>query len=548
MTIFVPALRLRKQSGASLLLLVFGLLFVYPLLRFLLLPLVPALGPLGSIGVATQQSGLSARAILDTLQLSLVTAAVTVPAGILFAFLLECRAWSGNRLLATALWLIFVLPSYLIATGFQILLGWTFLRGSLAQHLFLSAPGIVLLLALKGLPFCVLAARTGWRGIGGEINDAARVHIADAWRRRVLLLRLLLPTAGAGFVIVFVEVLQDFGIAATLGAQIHLPLIIYAIYEQLTTMPIDFAAAARLSWWLVLLAGIAVALHLGIVVRYTSALIHGRQREFLRPPCHRAEAVAATIALAALVALGLGVPLGALLAEALQPTPGAFLPLGTLTSLGNSAAYAGVAAALAILLAAGLAARAGRSGRLRHALDLITLGNMAVPGLVLGAAYVIAFNNAWAPLYGTPLLLLVGYVATHAPMLVRFLQPALGQLHINLADAGRVHGLGFPRRLQRLHIPLLRRPLLWGWCLAFSQILFELPVSELLYPAGRPPLGVELLQLDQSLNYVEEARLVLCGILVCLAAIGLAALLALDDPSPAPPSPAPPSPALQERS
>jgi iron(III) transport system permease protein len=533
MTVFAQAARLRKLSGAPILLL-FGLLFVYPLLRFLALPLLPALGPLGSVGIAVQQSSLSTHAILDTLQLALITAAVTVPAGILFAFLLECRTWSGNRALALTLWLIFVLPSYLIATGFQILLGWAFLRGNLVQHLFFSAPGIVLLLALKGLPFCVLAARTGWRSIGGEIGDAARIHIHDAWRRRMLLLRLLLPTACAGFVIVFVEVLQDFGIAATLGAQIHLPLIIYAIYEQLTTMPIDFVAAARLSWWLVLLAGLAVAVHVVILLRYTSALIHGRQRESLRPACRRTESVAAILSLAALAALGLAIPLGTLLIEAAQPTQDAFLPPETLASLGNSAAYAGVAATLAILLAAALAARAGRSGRLRHALDAITLGNMAVPGLVLGAAYVIAFNNEWAPLYGTPLLLVVGYIATHAPMLVRFLQPVLGQLHINLADAGRVHGLGFPRRLQHIHIPLLSKPLLWGWCLAFSQILFELPVSELLYPAGRTPLGVQLLNLDQNLNYVTEARLAICGIFVCLAAIGLAALLAADPSAPAP--------------
>ncbi|HVE20542.1 MAG TPA: ABC transporter permease subunit [Acidocella sp.] len=532
MNVLARAARLRTLSGAPILLL-FGLLFVYPLLRFLALPLFPSLGPLGAVGVAAQQSSLSAQAILNTLQLALITAAVSVPAGILFAFLLECRTWSGNRVLTATLWLIFVLPSYLIATGFQILLG-AFPRGSLIQHLFFSAPGIVLLLALKGLPFCVLAARTGWRAIGGEIGDAARIHIHDAWRRRMLLLRLLLPTAGAGFVIVFVEVLQDFGIAATLGAQIHLPLIIYAIYKQLTSMPIDFTAAARLSWWLVLLAGLAVALHLMILLRYTSASIHGRQREVARPACHGAEALAATLGLAALVVLGLAVPVLTLLAEAALPLKGAFLPHGVLTSLGNSAAYAGIAATLAVGLAAGLTARAGRSGRLRHALDVITLGNMAVPGLVLGAAYVIAFNNEWAPLYGTPLLLVVGYVATHTPMLVRFLQPALGQLHINLADAGRVHGLGFPRRLRRIHIPLLTKPLLWGWCLAFSQILFELPVSELLYPAGRTPLGVQLLGLDQNLNYVTEARLAICGILVCLAAIGVAAWLAADDSGPAP--------------
>jgi iron(III) transport system permease protein len=519
-------------------LLIFGGLFVYPLLRFLALPWFPALGPPGTVGIAVRESGLSEAAVFNTLRLGLITAALTTPAGILFAFLLECRVWSGNRVLSFALWLIFVLPSYLIATGFQILLGWPCLRGSLVQHLLISAPGIVLLLGLKGLPFCVLAARTGWRAIGGEIGDAARVHIADAGRRWMLLLRLLLPTAFAGFVIVFVEVIQDFGIAATLGAQIHLKLIVYAIYERLTTMPIDFAAAARLSWWLVGLAGLAVAVHLLIVLRYTSALVHGRQREIRRPACTRGEAGLAALATTLLIALGLAIPLGTLLAEALQPTHGDFLPLGTLTSLGNSAAYAGVAASLATMLAVGLAARAGRSGRLRHALDIIALGNMAVPGLVLGAAYVIAFNNGWAPLYGTPLLLVIGYVATHAPMLVRFLQPALGQLHVNLADAGRVHGLRFSSRLRRIHIPLLSKPLLWGWCLAFSQILFELPVSELLYPAGRTPLGVQLLQLDTSLNYVDEARLAFCGILVCLAVIGLAAFLAADHPAPV----------LQERS
>lgn len=523
----LPRLAARRGFLSSApILLIFGLLFVYPLLRFLALPWLPGLGPSGAIGFSVHESGVSAGALFNTLRLGLITAALTAPAGILFAFLLECRVWRGNSVLSFCLWLIFVLPSYLIATGFQILLAWPMLRGSLVQHMLISAPGIVLLLGLKGLPFCVLAARNGWRAIGGEIGDAARVHIPEAGRRARLLLRLLLPTAFAGFVIVFIEVIQDFGIAATLGAQIHLPLVIYAIYERLTTMPVDFAAAARLSWALVLLAGLAVTLHLLIALRYTSALVHGRQRETRRPACTPWEAAAATLGAALVIALGLAIPLGVLLAAALQPARGGFLPLGMLTSLGNSAAYAGVAASLATMLAASLAARAGRSGRLRHALDIITLGNMAVPGLVLGAAYVIAFNNGWAPLYGTPLLLIIGYVATHAPMLVRFLQPALGQLHVSLADAGRVHGLGFVRRLHWIHVPLMRKPLLWGWCLAFSQILFELPVSELLYPAGRTPLGVQLLQLDQSLNYAGEARLALCGILVCLTVIGLAALLA----------------------
>src|ERR1700722_7850650 len=93
------AARRTGLAGAPILL-IFGILFVYPLLRFLALPWFPALGPIGSMGVAVQGSGLSEAAVLNTLRLGLITAALTTPAGILFAFLLECRAWSGNRALS----------------------------------------------------------------------------------------------------------------------------------------------------------------------------------------------------------------------------------------------------------------------------------------------------------------------------------------------------------------------------------------------------------------------------------------------------------------
>jgi iron(III) transport system permease protein len=526
-------------------LLLFLLLFVYPLLRFLLLPIFPALGPLGAQGLTASGSALSARAVLNTLELGVITAGIATPLGIACGFLLECRHRPGNRLLSLCLWLVFVMPSYLLATGGQILFGWPALQNSLASHWFFSAPGIVALLTLKALPFACLLACGGWRAIGGELGDAARIHVHDTWSRRAILLRLLLPSAGAAFVIVFVEVIQDFGIAATLGAQIHMPLIIYAIYVRLTTMPIDFSAAAGLSWYLVLFAGLAVALHVYLSLRYTAALVHGRQREAAKHACTPAEAIAAGLGLGALGLSGILMRLGVLLAEALAPASDAFLPAGAWTSLVNSAAYGITAGLLALLFAAPLAARAGRSQLLRQALDVITLGNMAVPGLVLGAAYIIAFNQAWLPLYGTPLLLVTGYVATQAPMLVRFLQPALSQLHVSLADAGRIHGLRFARRLRDLHVPLLARPLLWGWSLAFGQIVFELPVSELLYPAGRTPLGVQLLQFDQNLNFVAEARLAFCGIALCLAMVAIAALLASGTQAPRRRAPSG-SPALQE--
>jgi iron(III) transport system permease protein len=61
--------------------------------------------------------------------------------------------------------------------------------------------------------------------------------------------------------------------------------------------------------------------------------------------------------------------------------------------------------------------------------------------------------------------------------------------------------------------------------MAFGQVFFELPISELLYPAGRAPVGVAIVTLNQKLHYTEEARLALAGIALSLAIVGLVAAM-----------------------
>ena len=61
-------------------------------------------------------------------------------------------------------------------------------------------------------------------------------------------------------------------------------------------------------------------------------------------------------------------------------------------------------------------------------------------------------------------------------------------------DASRVHGSGPARAWLDVTMPIIARPLLIAWLLTFSGTLLELPVSELLYPPGSPPVavGIEL--------------------------------------------------------
>jgi iron(III) transport system permease protein len=195
------------------------------------------------------------------------------------------------------------------------------------------------------------------------------------------------------------------------------------------------------------------------------------------------------------------------------------------SSLLYSSLYALLAALAAVALVAPVLLRrrartgaaAGAAGQMIGALSLI---NMALPGVVLGAAYVIAFNSPLLPLYGTPVLLIAAYVAVQAPMLLRFLQAPVDQVHPNLSEAARLHGLPLATRALDINAPLLAPAFVWGWMMAFTQVFFELPISELLYPAGRAPVGVALVWLNQSLDYTQEARLALAAIATALTIAG----------------------------
>lgn len=530
---------LRWRLPGGVMLAVFAALFVYPIARLLLLPWLPALGPAGGVGVHGTAAGLPLDAIGNTLRLGLASTLLAVPLGVALGWLLERRKWRGNAALMLTLWLIFLTPSYLLTTGWQIVFSLPGLHHGALARLFFSQAGIIALLGLKGLPFASLAARSSWRAIGSEIIDATRLHVAGAWRRRAVLLRLLLPAAGSAFAVVFIESIQEFGIPATLGAQIHLPIVTYAIYERLATTPVDFANAASLSWTLVALAILAVVIHVYLAGRYGGALVHGRHRPAAPVPCSPVERSLASAASGALFVFGVAIPGAAIVHAAIGPVdPAAAIPVPW-NSLVYSTLYAAIGALLAAALAMLLIARQQRArGKAAHLLDVLTLGNMAIPGLVLGAAYVIAFNSPLLPLYGTPALLVVAYVAAQVPMLIRFLQAPMRQVHTSLSDAARLHGLPWARRTADIQAPLLLWPFLWGWVMAFGQIFFELPVSELLYPAGSAPVGVAVVALNQSLRFAEEARLALAGIGLSLLVAGLvaAALRVAAVPRPAPES------------
>ena len=143
----------------------------------------------------------------------------------------------------------------------------------------------------------------------------------------------------------------------------------------------------------------------------------------------------------------------------------------------------------------------------------------AVPGAVLALALLLL----GAPLGVAPLALLVwGYSDRFLAVSRQGLDAALERLPPSLDEAATGLGCGWWGVLRRVHLPLLRGPLLAGALLVFVDVVKELPLSFALRPFDFDTLSVRVYQ------YASDERLGAALIPAALIlALGLAASLAL---------------------
>jgi iron(III) transport system permease protein len=518
------------RAGLLLAALAFAALWAYPLLGFLLSAWMPHVlqGDLRMTLAPLRQAaqGYALHALWNSLWVALLVGALALPLGAWLAWLrvrtdLPARGW-----IEAGVWLLLIFPDFFLASGWMLLAAPI---GPLAHwpaalrlaQLLLGPAGIVITLALKTMPYVYLVTQGSLQNSSAALQEAARVHgLSRAWRLR-LALAALLPALAAGFAIAYAESLRNFAVVATLGASSGFTMGTYAIYQAVNGMPLNFPLAAATAWLLLALVLPAMGLQ-GLVGR--RAALHQTLGSKHRPaarvrlrPAPKAVHAALLLALGlfalvvpTLTALGVAWPQGgwAQIARALPPL---------LAAVAYSLELALAAASATVLIALPVAWLIARPGRLGRALDTVLLAMMALPLIVLAAAYLQAYNQPYAPLYGGSLLLGMAYVALAVPASSRVLLGPVAQLHRALGDAARVHGLSRGQTLRHVHLPLLAGPLFYAWLLAVLTIAFEMPASELLYPAGHPPLAVALLQYAGGFQLHQQALLQVLGMAVLLA-------------------------------
>ena len=506
MTALQPRLRRLASSpgllGLALVAGVFLAVFiVWPLLEALLTP-----------DAATWRSlSESARwrsATLNTLWLTALSGGSAVVLGLLYALAVTKFRIPGWRFFGWVPLLGLFSPPFVGALALILLFGRNGLITSQLLGLDVSIygwHGIWFAQTLSFFPLAYLVLAGVLQRVPSTLEQAAAGYGAGSFGvLRTVTLPLALPGTLAATLFVSLSVLSDFGTPMLLGGR----------FRVLAT-----EAYNRVAGWGDLQTGTALGLVLlvpalaiyALQLRYAAGdrfATVGSRVAFDRPLPLPAAArwslfVLCSLVAAVLIAKLLAIVTGGLTnVWAVDYTP-TFRHFSWIASRGDDLRNTLLLAPLAALLCAGVSlitsflVHAVRI-RGRSLLDLTTLLPAAIPGTLLGIAYVLAFNDGPLRLTGTGLLIVVCMAVGSLPTAYRICAAALVQVRRSLYEAAGNLGAGWLRILADIGVPLLRGPLASAAMLVFIQSLGTLSAVIFLVSPGRNLASVSILNLAEE--------------------------------------------------
>ena len=533
--------------------LVLVVVLLVPTACFLVLAVSPRLFDQGSAWFSIASfsralGGVAGQGMVDSIVVGVSAAGLATAAATALAWVLQRTVVAGRRTWAVAVWAVLLMPSYLIAVGWQTVLDKGGVLSSLGLYsaglrsLFFGPVGYTFVLTLKGVPFAYLAVAAAMAGIGRSYEEAARVHGAGRGTRMATTASMLRPALFAALVVVFAESIADFGTAVVIAPNAHFPVATYTLYAALSSYPADFGVAAVVGWMLVGAVGAALVVQRRLLARRSYAVLGGRMRPAVPVRLPLAQRAAALAALGGFFALALGVPvLGAVVSSLLEPfhhlglhalTINAYRGILASTALGAPIAVSfkmALITACVTLVLAGVVARrlaAGHLDTVSKVMNVTLMAAVALPGLVLAAGYIFAYNlpvvsTLGIHVYGTLWVLGMAYLAGALPSTSRILVGPMTQVHGSLLAAARVHGASAAAAWRTGVLPLLAPSLVWAWLLTFATTFLELPASELLSPPGVKPISVAIVQVLNKSDLFRGTALSVMALLADLTVIVL---------------------------
>ncbi|WP_230206443.1 ABC transporter permease [Microbacterium gorillae] len=477
--------------------LVLAIIVVWPIAE-LLLTGASADGLATIVGTFTH--AVDRRALLNTLVLGLLTGVFGTLIGLCFAFAQVRLAFRGRRLVHLIALLPVVAPPFAIATAVIVQFG---RKGLISNGLFhtpldvYGLPGLVLVMSLSFSPIAYLTIRGMLMNVDASMEEAAANLGANRFRVfRTVTLPMIFPGIAGSFLFLFVEAISDLANPLIIGGD-------YSVLASRVYFAIngDFSMTKAAAYSIVLLipALLVFVLQHYWVGKRNVVSVTGKpsaKPTLITAPALRIPVLTIVALVSALIVLVfltvivggfidiIGVKNTFTLDHYRQiltgRAPGAFLDTAVLAVIA-----APISGLLGTLIAWLVVRKLGR--RLGGVVDFIGMLGVAVPGIVLGLGYAIAFSVPYLVLgvkvpalaggngiAGGAIAILLVYIVFSLPAGQRSSIAAISQIHPAIEEASTSLGAGSLRTFVTTTLPLLRPALIAGVSYAIARSMTAL--------------------------------------------------------------------------
>lgn len=474
--------------------------------------------------------------------------AVAVAIGLGFAWVVVRTNTPCKGLIASAGMLPLFVPPLVAGVAWSILgspktglLNLVFAKTGIPLHLDLyTMPGMIFVFGIYYAPYVYMFTAAALRNMDPALEEAAEISGASAFRTMATVtFPLIMPAILSGMLLSFIVMLGIYGIPAVLGAPANLPVLTTYIFALTAWSPPRYNTAAAVAVLLMIVTGLLVYLQQKVVARRSYTTVAGkafRPRSLNLGPWRFLTLGLAIVYLIVVVVL----PSIALFIAAfrkflfIRDIPSLFEtkqygwqhftkmfdnPL-TIASVVNSMKVGIITAVVGGVLSFAIGytiTRARVPGK--RIIDVITTIPVAIPGLVIGVAYLWAWIGLPGGLYGTLWILALAFVARFIPDTVKALSTSLMQIHRELEEAAWICGRGTLSTIATVVLPLARPGVVAAMTLLFILSIRELGSSLFLYSSGTMVMAVQLLGYYEGGNVGITAafslvQMVLLGVLI----------------------------------
>jgi len=401
--------------------------------------------------------------------------------------------------------------------------------------------GLVFVFGIYYAPYVYMFTSSALRNMDPSLEEAAEVAGASPVATLfTVTFPLILPAIVSGMLLSFVVMLGIYGIPAALGAPANVSVLTTYIFKLTAWQPPLYNTAAAVAVVLMVVTGFLVVMQQKVISGRSYATVAGkafRPRSLDLGPWRWLTLALSVVYLLVVVVL----PTLALVITAFRR----FMFIPTLASLVDTRQYSlmhfqsvlenpitmqsiwntlevGVITAIfggMLAFAIGYTVhRSQVSGR--RTIDLLSSLPVAIPGLVIGVAYLWAWIAVPGGLYGTIWILALAFIARFMPDTVKVLSTSFMQIHRELEEAAWICGRGLLATIRTIVLPLASPGVIAAMTLLFVLGIRELGSSLFLYTSNTTVMAVLLLDYYDGGNTGKTAAFSLIQTVLLAVLIG----------------------------